>query len=84
MAGPDPLLPWIAAAVRAAREEADRKQVHIAAERGMTEESIRKFEQARRWPRDPDAMVHAYAQDLDVPELELWKDAIRRWEESTQ
>lgn len=79
MAGPDPLLPWIAAAARDARIDARRKQVHIAAERGMTEESIRKFEQAKRWPRDPDAMVNAYASDLDLDPLDLWAEAVERW-----
>lgn len=79
-AGPDPMLPHLGAAAREARVKAGRLQVHIAAELGAkTDATVRRFEQGLHWPRDPDAMVNAYARDLDIDAREIWAAALKRW-----
>lgn len=80
--GPDRLLPFLGAACRDAREHHGRLQVHIAVELEVDQATVRRFEQGKHWPRDPDAMVAAYARDLDMDPRELWEEALRRWRES--
>jgi transcriptional regulator with XRE-family HTH domain len=73
------MLPWIGAAARAAREARARKQVHIAATLGVDQGTIGRFEGGRAWPRDPDKVVAAYAEDLDMDPLEIWEAAVAEW-----
>lgn len=80
VAGPVPMLPYIAAACRDARERQGRLQVHIAAELGRGEAAVQRFEAGKHWPRDPDAMVAAYARDLDIQPIDIWQEALRRWQ----
>lgn len=75
----DTMLHWLAAAARDAREAQGRKQVHVAASLGLNQETIGRFERARTWPRDPDAIIAAYADDLGIEPIDLWEDALRRW-----
>jgi ribosome-binding protein aMBF1 (putative translation factor) len=72
-------LHWLATVCREAREEANRGQVHIAARLGVNQATIARFERAHAWPRDPDQMAQAYADELGVEAVELWAEAIRRW-----
>lgn len=75
------ILPYLGAAARDARHDRGRHQVHVAVELGARSDStIRRFERGEAWPRDPDAMVQAYARDLDLDPVEIWKDAVARWE----
>jgi transcriptional regulator with XRE-family HTH domain len=73
------MLPWIGAAARAAREARDRKQVHIAATLGVDQGTIGRFEGGRAWPRDPDKVLGAYAEDLEIDALEIWETALADW-----
>jgi hypothetical protein len=73
------MLYWLAQAAKQAREAAERKQVHVAASADRDQSSIYRFEQARTWPRDPDAIIGAYADDLDVDPVEIWATAVELW-----
>lgn len=75
----DTMLHWLARAASEARRAADRKQVHIAASADMDQSSMFRFEQAKGWPRDPDKVIAAYADDLDVDPFQLWEQALRMW-----
>jgi hypothetical protein len=73
------MLPWITGACRDARIAAGRKQVHVAASADVDQSTVNRFEGATAWPRDMDRMVSAYADDLGIPALELWRRAIDAW-----
>jgi hypothetical protein len=73
------MLPWIARAARDARIAAGRKQVHVAASADVDQSTVHRFESAIAWPRDIDRMVAAYADDLDIPAVELWRRAVDAW-----
>jgi transcriptional regulator with XRE-family HTH domain len=81
--GPDSMLPYLGAAARDARKSRGRHQGHIAAEIGVDQGTIRRFEQGKHWPRDPDAMIAAYARDLEIDPRDLWEEATRRWRKAT-
>lgn len=76
------MLPHLAAAAKAARRRERCKQIEVAIRLGVHEDSISKFERALVWPQNPDATIRAYADELGINPLELWADALRRWEES--
>lgn len=76
------MLYWLAQAAKQARETAERKQVHVAAEADKDQSSVYRFEQGEAWPRDTDLMVTAYAQDLDIDVIDLWEAALKMWRES--
>jgi transcriptional regulator with XRE-family HTH domain len=77
------LLHWIGTVCCEARIAAGRRQVHIAAELGVNQATVARFERGQAWPRNPDLMVQAYADELDIAAVELWADAIRRWHDTT-
>jgi hypothetical protein len=82
MPGPNTMLYWLANTARQLREDKDRKQVHIAAALSTDQSSIYRFEQGKTWTRDPDRLVAAYADDLDIEDpREIWELALRRWRE---
>lgn len=76
------MLPFLAAAARGAREDAGRLQVHIAASANVTESVITRFEARRAWPRDPDRIIGAYADDLDLHPVDIWQRAVHLWVEA--
>ena len=78
----DSMLQWIASAAKKAREDAGRKQVHIAASADKDQSSIYRFEKADGWPRDPDEILRAYAEDLDLHPIDLWGTALENWRAS--
>lgn len=81
----DTFIYWLAHAAKELREKADRKQVHIAAAMSIDQSSIYRFEQGRNWPRDPDLVVAAYAEDLDIDDpREIWELALTMWREQGQ
>lgn len=75
------MLFWLAQAAREARNAAGRRQVHVAAStiKGVDQSTIARFEKHTAWPRDPDATIRAYADDLDVAPVELWSAALEMW-----
>lgn len=73
---------WLGRAANRARLEADRKQVHVAAEMSADQSTVYRFEQGVGWPRDTDIIVAAYAADLDIDPMELWSLALEMWRES--
>jgi hypothetical protein len=72
------LLPHRAAAAEAARERRGRLQVHIAASLNRDQSTIYRFEEAKAWPRNPDLVIQAYADDRDISAADIWADAVRR------
>lgn len=77
--GPDSMLGYLGAVARDARVARGRHQVQIAAEIGVDQGTVRRFEQGKHWPRDPDAMVAAYARDLEIDARDIWGAAVERW-----
>lgn len=77
------MLQHLGTAAREARESRGRHQVQIAAEIGVDQATIRNFEHGKHWPRNPDAMIGAYAQDLGIPVVDLWADALGRMRKAT-
>lgn len=76
------MLYWLATAAKQLREEAGRKQVHIAASLSTDQSSIYRFERTDTWTRDPDLLIAAYADDLDIEDpREIWELALTMWRE---
>lgn len=79
------MLYWLATAAKQLREQHGRKQVHIAASRSTDQSSIYRFENADTWTRDPDLLIAAYADDLDIEDpREIWELALKMWREQGQ
>jgi hypothetical protein len=72
-------MPWIARAARAAREQRGRSRSHIAVERGVVESTVTRFEGGHMQEIDVDAMIGAYARDLEMTPYELWQLALEMW-----
>jgi hypothetical protein len=72
---------WLSLACRQAREAAGRLQVHVAAshDRGVNQSTIARFEDAVAWPKNPDQIVAAYADDLDISPMDIWDLALSLW-----
>lgn len=87
VADTESMLYWLAEAARKARLTAGRKQVHVAAsykavaKEAVDQSTIARFEKHIAWPRDADAMIAAYADDLNVTAVELWSAAVEMWRE---
>lgn len=80
----DTMIYWLARAARELREGAEppRKQVHVAAALSIDQSTVYRFEQGESWPRQTDAVVAAYAEDLDIDDArEIWELALRMWKE---
>lgn len=75
------MLYWLARAAKELREEAGRKQVHIAATMSIDQSSIYRFEQGNAWPRQTDLVVAAYAEDLEIADArDIWRRALDLWD----
>lgn len=61
---------------RDAREDLDVRAIDVALTAGVSEATISRFEHGR-WPRDPDRIVDAYAEECHLDALELWRRATR-------
>lgn len=76
----DTMLYWLAQTAKELREQAGRKQVHIAAAMSTDQSTIYRFEQGRTWPRRTDALIAAYADDLDIEDpRDIWNHALQLW-----
>jgi transcriptional regulator with XRE-family HTH domain len=73
---------WLRQATRELREEKDRKQVHIAAGGNLDQSTVNRFESGQGKPRDLDAVVRAYAEDLDMQPVDIWAHALELWRAS--
>lgn len=76
----DAMLPWLAEAASAARNRRGRKLVHVAASASVDQSTMSRFEDGTAWPKNPDRIIGAYADDLDVDPVAIWADALARWE----
>lgn len=81
VADQDSMLFWLSRACTAARKTANRKQVHVAASADVDQSTIARFERAVAWPRHTDRVVAAYADDLDIDAIDLWREALRLWQD---
>lgn len=79
VADQDSMVYWLSRACKAARLAAGRKQVHVAASADTDQSTIARFERSGTWPRDPDLIVSAYAEDLEIGAIDLWQEALRLW-----
>ena len=79
---PRPLLPWLGRASRLAREEANVKQVKIAAAIEVNQATIARFEDGVAWPRQPEEVLMAYATEVDMDVRLLWLHAFVLWLEN--
>lgn len=73
---------WLAQAAKQLRSDARRKQVEIAAAVGGIDQStIYRFEQGQAWPRQADAVVAAYADELGLDGRDIWELGLTLWRE---
>lgn len=75
---PDAMIEFLARVAKQMREKDGRKPYHIAAELDKDPSTVWRFEQGR-WPQDVDAMIAAYARDLERDPLEIWTAALDLW-----
>ena len=75
----DSMIHWLAEVAREAREEAGVKHVMIAAALNMDQSSVSRFEKGEAWPRDADATIQAYGEELGIDPRVLWRRALERW-----
>lgn len=82
-ASDDDMLYWLCTTCYEARIDANTKAVRVAASvkpAGVTDATIVRFERATAWPRNADAIISAYADELDMQPIELWARALARWQ----
>lgn len=70
---------WIAQTCRDARLEQQHLLSEVAAELRVDQSTVGRFETGRMRKIDIDAMVDAYARDLQLQPRELWVRALQRW-----
>jgi DNA-binding XRE family transcriptional regulator len=73
------MLPCLAAAAKGVRNQARASTAEVANLAGVDTSTVRRFERAHSWPRDPDTLIAAYARVARCPPREIWRDAIDRW-----
>jgi transcriptional regulator with XRE-family HTH domain len=78
------MLQHLGQACREARVAAGLRQIDVATSAGTTHATISRFEAGLYWPKDPDAWVKAYADELGVDSLHLWAEAITRWRDAVE
>lgn len=71
---------WIRAAARAIRTERESKFARIAAQRDVTESTVRRFEKGETVQINVDSMIAAYSEVTDVPVIEFWRRAVEMWQ----
>ena len=79
---PRPFLPWLGRACRQAREEREVVQVEIAAAIKVNQATIARFEDGTAWPRRPEEVLMAYANELEIDVRLLWLHAFVLWLEN--
>ena len=79
---PRPFLPWLGRACRQARREREVVQVQIAAALRVNQATIARFEDGTAWPRRPEEVLMAYANELKIDVRLLWLHAFVLWLEN--
>ena len=79
---PRPFLPWIGRACRQAREERGVHQVQIAAAIKVNQATIARFEDGSAWPRRPEEVLMAYANELGMDVRVMWLHGFVLWIEN--
>jgi transcriptional regulator with XRE-family HTH domain len=79
---PHPFLRWIASACRQAREEHGVHQVQIAAAMRVNQATIARFEEGSAWPRRPEEVLLAYADQVGIDVRVLWLHGFVLWIEN--
>lgn len=79
MTVPTSMLEHLAHAARAARRAAEASTLDVAAAARVDAATVRRFERARAWPRDPDALIAAYARASRCSSKTIWRDAVNSW-----
>ena len=75
------LIPWLAEACKGARELAGVTQPEVAHLAGIERSGVARFEEGKRYPRDIDRMVKAYATATNRDDSRaLWRIALGLWE----
>jgi transcriptional regulator with XRE-family HTH domain len=77
-----PFLSWIGRACRQAREEHGVMQVQIAAAMRVNQATIARFEDGTAWPRRPEDVILAYANELGMDVRVLWLHGFVLWIEA--
>jgi transcriptional regulator with XRE-family HTH domain len=77
-----PFLSWIGRACRQAREERGVHQVQIAAAMRVNQATIARFEDGTAWPRRPEEVLMAYADELGMDVRVLWLHGFVLWIEA--
>lgn len=78
------MLPHLGAAAKAIRRRHRVRQIDVALRLGVSESTISHFERGLHWPQSPDITIQAYADELDLEPADLWREALRRWDEQQQ
>lgn len=73
------MLFWLGHVCSARRLAEQRTQGNVAAGLGIDSATIGRFERCQRWPRDVDALVAAYGDDLGLDARILWLAAVEKW-----
>jgi hypothetical protein len=74
------LLSWVSDVCYEARMGAGLSREEIAARGGVSYHLVYGFEEyAKRWPRDIDGLIGAYAQALDIDPRLIWLQTIEHW-----
>ncbi|MGH2955099.1 MAG: hypothetical protein ACRDK9_13990 [Solirubrobacterales bacterium] len=76
--GAEPMIEALAAAAKEARENAERKIIHIAVQADMDPSTIWRFEKGH-WPRNADEIIAAYGADLGIDPRAIWARALELW-----
>lgn len=70
---------WLGRAARELRERHGATMLDIATRAGVSESVISRFETGTGWRRRTDAIVDAYAHELDIDAHTLWASALDGW-----
>jgi hypothetical protein len=77
------MMVWIRVAAKQIREEHACSPARVAAERDVTEWTVRRFEQGRTVKVNVDLMIAAYSRCTGVPTVEFWRRALELWQAET-
>jgi transcriptional regulator with XRE-family HTH domain len=73
---------WIAEAALAARTSANASAERVADLIGVGSPTVKRFEQAKHWPADPDRVMAAYAEVAGLDDArQLYQRALDLWYE---
>lgn len=70
------VVPYLGKAARARRRAAKTKLIRVAYALDKSEAAMSRFERGEVQPDDVDAVVLAYARELEINPLALWADAL--------